>query len=190
MNLLQRIIDLGADADVISAVAMLLAESAAVEKRRASDRERQQSKRLRDAASRDVTLCHGTKESPPPNELYLTPPAKKITPLAPQFDFVGVWNEMAGPAGLTTCQAMSRQRKAALRSRLAEVGEDGLRRGIAAVGVSPFCRGENDRGWKAGPDFVLQESSLTKLLEGQYSKLRAANAPADDRQAFLQRKYG
>jgi len=190
MNLLQRIIDLGADADVISAVAMLLAESAAVEKRRASDRERQQSKRLRNAASRDVTLCHVTKESAPPNEIYLTPPAKKITPLTPQFDFVGTWNAMAKPAGLPSCQAMSRQRKAALRSRLNDFGEDALRRAIVAVGQSSFCRGENDRGWQAGPDFVLQEKSLTKLLEGQFSNLRAVNSPADDRQAFLDRKYG
>lgn len=190
MNLLQRIIDLGADADVISAVAMLLAESTAVEKRRASDRERQQAKRERDAASRDVTLCHTAKESAPPNEIYLTPPAKKITPLTPQFDFEGEWNAMAKPAGLPTCQAMSRQRKAALRSRLAEFGEDNLRKAIAAVGESPFCRGDNDRGWQAGPDFVLQEKSLTKLLEGQYSNLKAAGSPVDERQAFLNKKYG
>lgn len=190
MNLLQRIIDLGADADVISAVAMLLAESTAVEKRRASDRERQQAKRDRDAASRDITLCHRTKESSPPNEIYLTPPAKKITPLTPQFDFEGEWNAMAKPAGLPTCQTMSRQRKAALRARLTDFGEDNLRKAIAAVGASAFCRGNNDRGWQAGPDFVLQEKSLTKLLEGQFSNLKGAATPHDERQAFLAKKYG
>ena len=189
MNLLQRIVDLGADAEVISAVAMLLAESAAVEKRRASDRDRQQAKRERVAASRDVTLCHGTKESSPPNEIYLTPPVKKITPLTPQFDFQSEWNAMAKHAGLPACQAMTRKRKAALRSRLAEFGEANLRKAIAAVGLSPFCRGENDAGWRAGSDFVLKETSLIKLLEGQYLSCRNENSSTDQRQLFLTAKY-
>lgn len=71
-----------------------------------------------------------------------------------------------------------------------EFGEDGVRRGIAAVGASAFCTGGNDRGWKAGPDFVLQEASLTKLLEGTYSNLKASGAPLDERKAFLAKKYG
>lgn len=193
MSLIARLLAIGAPADIIEDVAMLVAEArtatATIEARKKKDRDRKANGKT--VPRNSTESAEGAeKESTPPNEIYLTPPAKKITPLTPQFDFEGEWNAMAKPAGLPTCQAMSRQRKAALRSRLAEFGEDGLRKAIAAVGASPFCRGENDRGWQAGPDFVLQEKSLTKLLEGQYSNLKAAASPVDERQAFLNKKYG
>ncbi len=193
MSIIARLLAIGAPHDIIEDVAMLIAEAksatAIIEARRKKDRDR---KAYGKTIPRNSTEAAESveKESTPPKEYIQTPHAKKITPLIPQFDFVGTWNAMAELAGLPHCQAMSRQRKAALRSRLSEVGEDGLRRGIAAVGASPFCRGENDRGWKAGPDFVLQETSLTKLLEGQYSNLKPATSPVDERQAFLARKYG
>ena len=34
---------------------------------------------------------------------------------------------------------------------------------------SQFLTGDNDRGWKASFDFLLQEKSFLKLLEGAYS---------------------
>ena len=37
-----------------------------------------------------------------------------------------------------------------------------------------FLRGDNDRGWRADIDFVLQAASFTKLMEGSYE--RAANS--------------
>jgi hypothetical protein len=37
-----------------------------------------------------------------------------------------------------------------------------------ALERSAFCRGENDRGWRADFDFLLQPKSFTKLLEGAY----------------------
>jgi hypothetical protein len=192
-ELLNKLASYSVPMELIVEVAKLVArvENAdmAIEARRKNDKDRQQ-RRRQNRASRDVTLCHVTKESTPPNEIYLTPPAKKITPLTPQFDFASAWNEMARPVGLPICQTMSRQRKAALRQRLADFGEDGIRRGISAVGQSAFCKGDNDRNWLAGPDFVLQEKSLTKLLEGQFSTIKAASSPADERKAFLARKYG
>lgn len=190
-DLLNRLVAFGVPTDIIVDVAKLVArvENAdmAIEARRKNDKERQERRRAK-KVSRDVTLCHVTKESTPPKEIYQTPPAKKITPLTPQFDFAGVWNEMAKIAGLPTCQAMTRQRKSALRQRLADFGEPALLQAIAAVGQSPFCRGDNDRGWKAGPDFVLQEKSLAKIIEGQFGGFRSN--PVDERQAFLAKKYG
>lgn len=187
MSLIARLIAIGAPADIIEDVAMLVAEAktatATIEARKKKDRERKALKNFPRNSTESME-----KESTPPKEYIQTPHAKKITPLTPQFDFVGVWNEMAVSAGLPTCQAMSRQRKASLRQRLADYGEPAMRQAIAAVGQSAFCRGENDRGWKANPDFVLQEKSLIKILEGQYGSLRSS--PVDERQAYLSRKYG
>jgi hypothetical protein len=106
-------------------------------------------------------------------------PLKEIQPISPKgdtppFDFQTEWNSVAKPAGLRVCQAMNRSRMAQLRQRLAEHGPDGLRRAIAAAAASDFCRGVNDRGWRAGPSFVLQAESCLKLLEGQYEGKRPA----------------
>jgi hypothetical protein len=34
----------------------------------------------------------------------------------------------------------------------------------------PFCRGENDRGWRATIDWFLRQDTVTKILEGVYDK--------------------
>ncbi len=43
-----------------------------------------------------------------------------------------------------------------------------LTEAIWTIPRTPFCLGENDRGWKANFDFLLQPTSFTKLLEGTY----------------------
>lgn len=107
-------------------------------------------------------------------------PLKENKPISPKgdtppFDFQTEWNAAAKGSGLRSCQAMNPGRKAQLRQRLAEHGPDGLRRAMAAAHASTFCQGENERGWRAGPSFVLQAESCLKLLEGQFENRRAAN---------------
>lgn len=108
-------------------------------------------------------------------------PLKENKPISPKgdtppFDFQSEWNEAAKRSGLRLCQAMNPSRRAALRQRLSEHGPDGIRRAIAMAAASDFCRGNNDRGWRAGPSFVLQAESCMRLLEGQYANgKRAAN---------------
>jgi len=41
---------------------------------------------------------------------------------------------------------------------------------MAAIYNSKFLCRENDRGWKADFDFLLQPKSFVKLLEGAYNK--------------------
>mgnify|MGYP001809868668 CR=1 FL=1 len=81
------------------------------------------------------------------------------------------YNDLAAEAGLPKAQALNDQRKAKIRQRLGECG--GLAGWLDALGKirgSPFLRGENDRGWKASLDFVLQQSSFTRLMEGSYDQ--------------------
>ncbi len=42
---------------------------------------------------------------------------------------------------------------------------------------SSFCTGQNDRGWKADFDWLLNESNLVKVLEGKYDDPAAAKPP-------------
>lgn len=79
------------------------------------------------------------------------------------------WNAMADRTGLPPIRLITPTRERSLRARLAQVGLDGMLEAIAKVEESRFCNGENDRGWKASFDFILQQKSLAGLLEHGYA---------------------
>jgi hypothetical protein len=63
---------------------------------------------------------------------------------------------------------MTALREKQLKARLKDCSLDEWQRAMDALERSAFCRGENDRGWIADFDFLLQPKSFTKLLEGAY----------------------
>lgn len=79
---------------------------------------------------------------------------------------------MAARTGLAKIRMMPPARAASLKQRLVDVGLEGLLEAIAKVEASAFCRGDNDRGWKADFDFLLQPRSLVKILEHGYQYQR------------------
>lgn len=83
-------------------------------------------------------------------------------------DIVRVWNITAEQNGLPRMRVMTVTRERALAKRLKEVGLNGILEAIKAIGSSAFCCGNNNRGWKAGFDFLLQSESLARTLEGKY----------------------
>ena len=80
------------------------------------------------------------------------------------------WNKAADVLGLARASKLTTQRERKLRARLNEHGLDGWNEALANLGASEFCQGKNDRGWKADLDFMLQETSFNRLLEGSYSQ--------------------
>lgn len=81
------------------------------------------------------------------------------------------YNDMASSSTpqLPQAQSFNKTRRASMARRLAEVGGlPGWDAALAKVAASAFCHGENDRGWVADLDFLLQQSSFTKLMEGKY----------------------
>lgn len=91
------------------------------------------------------------------------------------------YNVLAGKLGLPQATTLTPTRKRQLSARLKEHGAESWQRALANVEASPFLRGENDRGWRASLDFILQASSYTKLLDGAYdgthlTRLHAAKA--------------
>lgn len=98
------------------------------------------------------------------------PPSGSDAPLPRVLQ--SLWNETAAPV-LPRWRDLTPKRRAAAQARLRERpidGEDGWRAVIARISASPFCRGENDRGWKASPDWLLQPDTATKVLEGKYDR--------------------
>ena len=94
---------------------------------------------------------------------------------------VDAWNDMAERAGLPRVQRLTKAREAKLNQRLTECGGlDGWRTACAQVEASAFLTGSNDRGWKADFDFLCQQRSFTKLMEGGY----ASGAPPPEGEAL------
>jgi hypothetical protein len=79
------------------------------------------------------------------------------------------FNRAAELAGIPVAQHLTETRKKKFKQRLRECGGlAGWNAALEKLSASAFMRGNNDRGWRADLDFILQEKSFTRLLEGFY----------------------
>ena len=86
------------------------------------------------------------------------------------------YNFAASEQGWPVARVLSKARASKLRQRLKDAGGiDGWNAAIAKARASPLCNGENDRGWVLDLDFLLQQKSFTKLMEGSYDKRSKQN---------------
>lgn len=87
---------------------------------------------------------------------------------------VQMYNQLADEKGLPKAQVLTASRKTSMRKRLVEAGGiDGWAYAISQIRESAFLTGKNDRGWKANLDFMLQQKSFTKIMEGSYTNGKA-----------------
>lgn len=89
--------------------------------------------------------------------------ARKKLDLPP---FALLWNEKVAGSPLKTIRVWTAKRDRVVKARLAEEGDLGLW-GLAMehLAASPHHRGENDRGWVADVDFLLQAEQYAKWLD-------------------------
>jgi len=81
-------------------------------------------------------------------------------------DVVDEWNQVVGVAG---CRKLTETKKRAFKARLEDSDWcENWREAIERVRCSPFCTGDNDRGWKADIDWFLRPDTVTRLLEGAF----------------------
>lgn len=85
-------------------------------------------------------------------------------------DVVEVWNDMAEQCGLAKVVKLTEVRRKKIKARIKEYSVDDWSKAMNAIYNSKFLRGENDRGWKADFDFLLEPSKFIKLLEGTYDR--------------------
>jgi len=82
---------------------------------------------------------------------------------------VEIYNLCAEQNDLPKVQKLTDTRKSKLNARLKDCGGiEGWKLAVEKLADSPFCRGESATGWKADFDFLIQEKSFTKLMEGSY----------------------
>jgi hypothetical protein len=93
-------------------------------------------------------------------------------PAAPDIAERGlqIWNDICGAVcpKATKCDGMRRTK---LRKRIA----DDLRGDLEAwrafcsrIAAAPHLRGENDRGWRADLDWVIEPANFQRISEGRY----------------------
>ncbi|MCW0235302.1 MAG: hypothetical protein OJJ21_17010 [Ferrovibrio sp.] len=89
------------------------------------------------------------------------------------------WNEMAEQYGLARAAKLTDERRQKLRRRLADAGGlDGWRYALSKVAAAGWMHGQNDSGWRADFDFLLQQKSFTRLMEGGYDRAPSKNRPS------------
>lgn len=85
-------------------------------------------------------------------------------------DIVEAWNELAEAKGLAKVVKITDTRRKQIQARIKEYEPDDWSKALTAIYKSKFLCGENDRGWKADFDFLLQPKSFVKLVEGAYDR--------------------
>ena len=85
-------------------------------------------------------------------------------------DIVEAWNELAEAKGLAKVVRVTDSRRKQIQARIKEYEPDDWSKALTAIYKSKFLCGENDRGWKADFDFLLQPKSFVKLVEGAYDR--------------------
>ncbi|MES2904527.1 MAG: hypothetical protein V4696_10115 [Pseudomonadota bacterium] len=97
-----------------------------------------------------------------------TPPTAEIQKVKPE-QVIEAWNAMAETTGVHKARLTPDRRKK-LATFIKRNPIEDITEAIWSVPRSPFLCGENDRGWKAGIDFMLQPSSFTRMIEGTYGQ--------------------
>lgn len=105
-------------------------------------------------------------------------PARAPPVLAPgqPMALQALWNSEAHE-DLPRWEELTDDRRKHARARLKERAMDGpkgWREVVRRISASAFCRGTNDRGWKADADFLLRPGTAAKVLEGKYDDRPAA----------------
>jgi len=92
------------------------------------------------------------------------------TPPIPYENIKNLYNEICG--SLTQIRSLSDNRKKKLKTRWQQLdcNIDNFRDVFERVESSSFCKGNNDRGWKADFDWIIKnDENIIKILEGKYA---------------------
>lgn len=78
--------------------------------------------------------------------------------------------------------AISENRKKAIKARLNSYSTDQIKTVFEKAEASDFLKGKNDRNWRANFDWLMKDSNITKVLEGNYDN-RAKENPNNGQNA-------
>ena len=156
-------------------------------KRQRAGRKSAEARASQDGEQQDLNKCstrvqqNPTKESKVKESKEEKESSQNAPPPVSPKEVVNLWNEICAPP-LPKAQKLTPARRQKLLTRIAEDGERGpdwWRQYFQRIRGTPFCCGENDRGWTADIDWAIRsEDVVTRVLEGAYeSGPRKAQKP-------------
>lgn len=119
---------------------------------------------------------HPTPEPRSPNTSYthqLTTTSSKSSdddPPVTEEEIIECWNDLAARTGLPKIKVMNDKRRNMLRKRIKECPDvETWSTAFRNIERSSFLRGDNERGWQADFDFLVQPTSFMRIIEGSYT---------------------
>lgn len=79
-----------------------------------------------------------------------------------------IFCQEVGGSGISIPRKLTPDRRAAILQRLRNYSIEEWREACQKLSASSFCRGENDRGWKADFNFLCSPRGFSNVLEGRY----------------------
>ncbi|XNO42712.1 DNA replication protein [Sinorhizobium meliloti] len=164
------------------------------ERRKASENRLESDDQDVSDAGADPSSPEGSSPTPPSpkpqSSIPPSPPKGGSSPTAVD-QVVTAFSEMARQSGLSVPRAVTASRRRSLLLRIEEHGLTAVLDAIERIGRSRFCRGENDRGWRADLDFLCQPKSFVSILEGKYDDrpLQQSQSPPRPQSPSMQRHH-
>ena len=118
------------------------------------------------------SLIEGSKESLPNNEYSDNKPFDNKDIFNIQ-EVVDLYNSIC--VSFPKVQKISERRRTAIKARLKEFTIDEIKKAFENAENSSFLKGENNRGWRADFDWLMNENKLAKTFEGIYNKQEGNN---------------
>jgi len=133
-------------------------------------------------AGAGLSSPEGSSPTPPsPKPLQSIPPSPPKGGSSPTDRAISVFVEQASKAGLPVPRKVTADRRRKIEARVREHGEDVWAEACRRMASSAFCRGDNDRGWRADLDFLCQPKSFNGLIEGKYDDRPSQRSQAPPR---------
>lgn len=136
------------------------------------------------APARDASACAPPRDAPPLARVSIPSEDQAKIDSAQIAMAVAVFNKLAADVGWPAVKPpLSAARAAKLRARIKRAG--GIAEWMTQIrraAASDFLTGKSESGWKASFDFLAQESSFDRLIEGNYdNSTRKPTRPTHDR---------
>ena len=110
--------------------------------------------------------------------------------LSPHMQFREAWNTATKGTPLAACLKLTPGRIEKIKSRLSERPQHEWETIFAAIAVSQFCCGQNERGWVASFDWIIYNTDNgLKVLEGKYANRQTHGAKVVGHAAPTAGKY-
>lgn len=95
-----------------------------------------------------------------------TPPSAKSKPKIDYQAVVDLYNTIC--VQLPRVKSLSEDRKKAIRARMNTYGMEKIQIAFEKANASPFLIGKNTRNWTANFDWLMKDSNMAKVLDGNY----------------------